>query len=48
MSDKPTEATIRAWARLMKAQRRALVTVESALKAAGLPQLAWYDGLLET
>lgn len=48
MSDKPTEATILAWARLMKAQRRALVTVESALKAAGLPQLAWYDVLLET
>lgn len=48
MSDKPAEATIRAWARLMKAQHRALGSVESALKAAGLPPLAWYDVLLET
>ena len=48
MSDKPAEATIRAWARLMKAQHRALGSVEGALKAAGLPPLAWYDVLLET
>lgn len=48
MSDKPSEATIRAWARLMKAQHRALGAIEGALKAAGLPPLAWYDVLLET
>lgn len=48
MSDKPSEATIRAWARLMKAQHRALGAIEAALKADGLPPLAWYDVLLET
>jgi len=48
MSDKPSEATIRAWARLLKARHRALAAVEAALKAAGLPPLAWYDVLLET
>jgi DNA-binding MarR family transcriptional regulator len=48
MSDRPAEATIRAWARLMKAQHQALASIESALKAAGLPALAWYDVLLET
>jgi DNA-binding MarR family transcriptional regulator len=48
MSDMPAEATIRAWARLMKAQHRALGAIEAALKAAGLPPLAWYDVLLET
>lgn len=48
MSDKPSEATIRAWARLMKAQHRTLGAIEGALKAAGLPPLAWYDVLLET
>src|ERR687897_1449640 len=48
MSDKPAETTIRAWARLMKAQHRALGSIEAALKAAGLPPLAWYDVLLET
>src|SRR4029453_8038156 len=48
MSDKPAEATIRAWARLMKAQRQALGSIEGALKAARLPPLAWYDVLLET
>ena len=47
MSDKSAEATIRAWARLMKAQSQALGSVEGALKAAGLPPLAWYDVLLE-
>jgi DNA-binding MarR family transcriptional regulator len=48
MTDKPAEATIRAWARLMKAQHRALGSIEAALKAASLPPLAWYDVLLET
>lgn len=48
MSDRPAEATIRAWARLMKAQHQALGSIEGALKAAELPPLAWYDVLLET
>jgi DNA-binding MarR family transcriptional regulator len=48
MSDRPAEATIRAWARLMKAQHQALGSVEGVLKEAGLPSLAWYDVLLET
>jgi DNA-binding MarR family transcriptional regulator len=48
MSDGPSEAAIRAWARLMKAQQRALREIEAVLKSADLPPLAWYDVLLET
>ncbi len=47
MASKPATEVIRAWARLIKAQRLALDEVEDALKAAGLPTLAWYDVLLE-
>lgn len=47
MPAKPSEIVERAWARLMKAQRVALASVEHALKSAGLPPLAWYDALLE-
>jgi DNA-binding MarR family transcriptional regulator len=47
MNDKPSDAAILAWARLMKAQRMALNAVESDLKAAGFPPLSWYDLLLE-
>jgi DNA-binding MarR family transcriptional regulator len=48
MSDAiPTEATVTAWARLMRAQRVTLQAVENDLKAAGLPPLGWYDALLE-
>ena len=47
MTDKPSRTIIRAWARLLKAQRIALGAVESALKDAGLPPLGWYDVLLE-
>src|ERR1700751_3913382 len=43
----PSQTVERAWARLIKAQRTALGSVEGALKAAGLPPLAWYDALLE-
>jgi DNA-binding MarR family transcriptional regulator len=43
----PSEAVIRAWARLIRAQQAALSAVESDLKAAGFPPLAWYDVLLE-
>ena len=41
----PTQ--LRAWARLLGAQRQALQVVERALAAARLPPLAWYDALLE-
>ena len=47
MSGRPSEAVVRAWARLTKAQRQALVSIEQALGAARLPSLAWYDVLLE-
>jgi DNA-binding MarR family transcriptional regulator len=43
----PAESVVRAWARLERAHRAALATVEGRLKAAGLPPLAWYDVLLE-
>jgi DNA-binding MarR family transcriptional regulator len=47
MSGYPSEAVVRAWARLAKAQRQALRAIEEALGAAQLPPLAWYDVLLE-
>jgi DNA-binding MarR family transcriptional regulator len=47
VQNKPSETVVRAWARLMKAQRLALGAAEHALKSAGLPPLAWYDALLE-
>lgn len=43
----PSEPAVRAWTRLARAHRAALVTVEGRLKEAGLPPLAWYDVLLE-
>jgi DNA-binding MarR family transcriptional regulator len=43
----PSEAVIRAWARLIRAQHTALAAVEAELKAAGFPPLGWYDVLLE-
>ena len=43
----PSEAVVRAWARLVRAQQQALTAVEADLKAAGYPPLAWYDVLLE-
>lgn len=47
MNAKPSETVVRVWARLTKAQQRALAAIERDLKAAGLPPLAWYDALLE-
>lgn len=44
---KPDDQTIAAWAMLLRAHRTAFEGVEAALKAAGLPPLAWYDALLE-
>jgi DNA-binding MarR family transcriptional regulator len=43
----PSETVVRAWARLMRAQRRVLEEIERALKKAKLPPLVWYDVLLE-
>lgn len=43
----PDQATQAAWAALMTTSRRLLETVETALKSAGHPPLAWYDALLE-
>ena len=47
MSSHSRETLVRTWARLVKAQQMALASIESALKSAGLPPLAWYDALLE-
>ncbi len=41
------DRTIDAWARLLRASHSVLTAVESDLKAAGYPPLAWYDVLLE-
>src|SRR5690606_5806708 len=43
----PSDSVIRAWARLERAHRATQSTVETRLKRAGLPPLAWYDALLE-
>jgi DNA-binding MarR family transcriptional regulator len=42
----PSEAVVRAWARLVKAQHKVLGAVEADIKKAGFPPLAWYDVLL--
>lgn len=47
MRKEPSETVVRAWARLLRAQRGGLSAVESALTRAGLPPLVWYDVLLE-
>jgi DNA-binding MarR family transcriptional regulator len=47
MTGKPSDTAITAWARLLKAQAKALDAVETDLKAKGHQPLAWYDVLLE-
>jgi DNA-binding MarR family transcriptional regulator len=47
MPNHPSDAAVTAWVRLVQASRHALDAVESDLKKAGLPPLAWYDILLE-
>ncbi|MFY7962338.1 MAG: MarR family winged helix-turn-helix transcriptional regulator [Elsteraceae bacterium] len=47
MSEKPREAAVTAWTRLLRAQQTALTKIELALKGAGFPPLSWYDALLE-
>ncbi|MER8415833.1 MarR family winged helix-turn-helix transcriptional regulator [Mesorhizobium sp. M1342] len=43
----PSPAAIKAWARLMRVSRQLMESAEEALKAVGLPPLAWYDVLHE-
>jgi DNA-binding MarR family transcriptional regulator len=45
--DMPSNATIRAWGRLVKARQLVFDAVEADLKAAGLPPLSWYDVLVD-
>jgi DNA-binding MarR family transcriptional regulator len=47
MNKEPSDTVILAWTRLVRAHHAALSSVETALKRAGLPPLAWYDALLE-
>src|ERR1043165_3005961 len=47
MSRNPSDAVVKAWARLIRAREALVAAVERDLKAAGLPPLAWYDVLLE-
>ncbi len=43
----PGANAVRAWARLQRAQQQTMTKVADALKRARLPQLGWYDVLLE-
>ena len=43
----PSDAVVRAWVRLVRAQHTVLSAVEADLKFAGFPPLGWYDVLLE-
>ncbi len=47
MPNTPNQKTVSAWIALVKAHQVAMDTVESALKEANFPPLAWYDVLLE-
>ena len=43
----PSSEAVTAWARLMRVSRQLVERTEDALKAGGLPPLAWYDVLHE-
>lgn len=45
--DTPSDAAIEAWTRLTRVASDVLTGIESDLRAAGFPPLAWYDALLE-
>lgn len=47
MTRRPEDTTIKAWARLVRAEQAIMSKIEGELKEAGLPPLAWYDVLLE-
>src|SRR4051812_33998597 len=44
---KPTDAAVAAWVRLIRAEREVRTQIETDLKEAGFPSLPWYDVLLE-
>ena len=46
-SDRPSDATTQAWVSLMRTQQELLAAIEGDLKNAAMPQLSWYDVLLE-
>ena len=43
----PSAAIIKAWGRLIRAERTVVGRIEAELKSAGFPSLHWYDVLLE-
>lgn len=43
----PSDQAVTAWARLVRVSQGLLDSVEADLKTAGMPQLVWYDVLLE-
>jgi DNA-binding MarR family transcriptional regulator len=43
----PEDPTVTAWARIVRASRSLTDAIESEVRAAGFPPLAWYDVLLE-
>jgi DNA-binding MarR family transcriptional regulator len=47
MTDRPSEAAVAAWTRIIRASRSVVGAVEGDIRAAGFPPLAWYDVLLE-
>ena len=47
MAERPSEAAVQAWARLVRVEQALLDRIEEDLKSAGLPPLVWYDVLLE-
>ncbi len=47
MGHRPPVRMLSAWVRLQRVSQRVLSAVESDLKAAGYPPLAWYDVLLQ-
>lgn len=46
-STRPSDAATAAWVMLMRTQQELLSAIEGDLKEAGMPQLSWYDVLLE-
>lgn len=44
---RPSASAVSVWARLLRVARSLTESAEEALKAAGLPPLAWYDALHE-
>ena len=47
MKHEPSDETVTAWTRLVRAEQAVLAKIEAELKAADLPPLSWYDVLLE-